>query len=64
MLEFSCKIPVPQSAQELEQAISRYRTSDLQGADLFCQWEAIRNASLVLTGSDIPNDEISDEESY
>jgi hypothetical protein len=41
-------VSIPKTPQELEQAIQRYRTSDLSGNELFNQWQAIRTAALEL----------------
>ncbi|WP_421657679.1 hypothetical protein [Leptothermofonsia sp. ETS-13] len=62
---FECpNIPRPKTSKELEQAIRRYRTSDLKGVDLFCQWLAIRDASLEQNGSEFEGDRIPGEDSY
>ncbi len=57
-------VSIPKTAQELEQAIRRYRTADLQGVELFCQWQAIRVASLEQTGADIEGDRVPGDDSY
>jgi hypothetical protein len=44
-------VSIPKTSQELEQAIQRYRSSDLSdlnGNELFNQWQAIRTAALEL----------------
>lgn len=46
MAELVCNVPVPKTPQEIEQAVQNYRASSLSGTDLFCQWQAIREASL------------------
>lgn len=46
MVELVCNVPMPKTPQELEQAVQNYRVSSLSGNDLFCQWQAIRDASL------------------
>jgi hypothetical protein len=56
-------VPVPQNSQELERAIQRYRTSNWQGRELFCHWQAIRLASLALA-TDVTGDQIPGEDSY
>ncbi len=50
--------------QELDRAILNYRNSDLSGFDLFCQWQAIRNASLALLGAEFEADRVPGEDSY
>jgi hypothetical protein len=59
-----CNISVPKTPQELERAIQRYRTSNLKGVDLFCQWLAIRDASLAQNGSEMEGDRVPGESSY
>ena len=49
-------VSIPKTLQELETAIRSYRASELQGMDLFCQWQAIRSASLMLLGSELESD--------
>jgi hypothetical protein len=41
-----CTIAVPKTPRELELVLQRYRTSDLNGYELVCYWQAIRDASL------------------
>lgn len=64
MAEFVCEIPTLQTRQELEQAIRRYKAADLQGIDLFCLWQAIRDAALDLSQPEEGGDRVSDESSY
>lgn len=64
MAELVCNIPNPRNAQELEQAIRRYKTTDLSGNDLFCLWQAIRDAALALASSEGEGDRVSGESSY
>ncbi|MBW4660001.1 MAG: hypothetical protein KME15_15105 [Drouetiella hepatica Uher 2000/2452] len=64
MVEAVCTIPVPQTVQELELAIRRYKTSDISGAELFCQWQAIRDAALALRAKESWDDSVAGEESY
>ncbi len=63
----SASIPlVPQTSQELEQAIQRYRNSDLSdfsNSELFNQWLAIRTAALEQKAPDI-EDKVPGEDSY
>lgn len=60
----ACNVSIPKTTKELDQAVQYYKSADLSGPELFCQWEAIRMASLMQTGPDMPNDQVSDEESY
>lgn len=59
-------IPTPQTPQELEQALQRYRNSDLSdfsNSELFNQWLAIRTAALAQKTPDI-EDQVPGEDSY
>jgi hypothetical protein len=53
-----CTLPIPKTQEDLEQAIQRYRSSDLQGDDLFCLWDAIRTASLQQTTPESRQDQL------
>jgi hypothetical protein len=64
MLEFTGTIPIPSSLQELEEAIRRYIASDLSNPELFEEWQAIRDASLIQEFSEPENDKVSGEDSY
>ncbi|MBI4783361.1 MAG: hypothetical protein HY785_18890 [Oscillatoriophycideae cyanobacterium NC_groundwater_1537_Pr4_S-0.65um_50_18] len=64
MVEAICSIPVPQTTQELELAIRRYKASDIRGTELFCQWQAIRDAALALKLAESSDDFVAGEESY
>lgn len=60
-------IQIPQTPQELEQAIQRYKASDLRGSELFGQWEAIRLAALAQAthdSTDSKPDPVPGEDSY
>jgi hypothetical protein len=63
----SASIPItPKTTQELEQALQRYRNSDLSdfsNSELFNQWLAIRTAALELKTPDI-EDQVPGEDSY
>jgi hypothetical protein len=64
MIETLCTVPIPQTAQELERAVQRYKESEVSGDELFCQWQAIRTAALKLRGSEPMGDRIAGEDSY
>jgi hypothetical protein len=49
MPELTCTIPVPQTLPELDAAVKQYYASDLEGEELLCQWQAIRDGSLKQT---------------
>jgi hypothetical protein len=56
-------VSIPKTPQELEQAIQRYRSSDLSGNELFNQWQAIRTAALELRTAE-RSDRVPGEDSY
>jgi hypothetical protein len=64
MVEFECNVPIPSTPQELEQAIRRYKSVDLSGNELFCYWQAIRNAALEQTAPEPDSDRIAGDDSY
>lgn len=64
MSELVCNVPLPHTLQELEQAVQVYKTSDLQGDELLCQWQAIRDASLNQQFSESSSDKVAGEDSY
>ncbi|MBC7825958.1 MAG: hypothetical protein H7126_19225 [Candidatus Parcubacteria bacterium] len=47
MAELTCAVPVPTTLQELDEAVKKFQVSDLDGSELYCQWQAIRDASLA-----------------
>lgn len=55
---------VPRTTQELDRAIEQYRTSDLQGEDLYLHWRVIRDASLQQGTPESTFDRIPGEDSY
>ena len=64
MIETLCDVPIPQTAQELERAVQRYKLSEVTGNELFCQWQAIRTAALELRGLEPTGDRVPGEDSY
>ncbi|NEQ26656.1 MAG: hypothetical protein F6K28_48045 [Microcoleus sp. SIO2G3] len=64
MSELACNVPTPKTTQELEQAIQRYRSSDLGGYELFCHWQAIRDAAIALMPKEVDRHRIAGEDSY
>lgn len=68
MLDFDCAVPVPATLQELDRAVQNYRSHDYQGQELYCYWQAIRDASLEqsqnLPEPDSDRDRVGGEESY
>ncbi|GAB4131522.1 MAG: hypothetical protein Fur0046_00590 [Cyanobacteria bacterium J069] len=55
MADFVCKIPVPQTQQELDRAVHDYLNTNLSGLDLFCHWQAIREAAIAQSISSLGN---------
>ncbi|KAM3091657.1 hypothetical protein ACKFKG_24910 [Phormidesmis sp. 146-35] len=39
-------VPVPQTLQELDEAVKQFQASDFSGEELIRHWQAIREASL------------------
>jgi hypothetical protein len=64
MAELTCNVPTPKTPQELEQAIKRYKLSSLSGYELFCQWQAIRDAALEQMTPEAEPHLIAGEDSY
>ncbi|GAC1452585.1 MAG: hypothetical protein NVSMB70_20560 [Chamaesiphon sp.] len=64
MLELTCNVSIPNTPQELEQAIEQYKSSDMRGLDLVCHWQAIRDASLNQSLADPDHDRVAGEDSY
>ncbi|MBW4421628.1 MAG: hypothetical protein KME13_20790 [Myxacorys californica WJT36-NPBG1] len=46
MDEFNVSVPVPQTIQELDEAVRQFNRSDWSGDRLYQHWRAIRDASL------------------
>lgn len=60
-------VSIPQTFQELEQAIDRYRNSEWNSEwnqDLFQQWQAIRLAALSQDTEPQVGDSIAGDDSY
>ena len=64
MFQLICDVPIPKTEQELEKAVEYYKTHDLSGVELLCQWQAIRDASLNPDLATPETDEVPGEESY
>ncbi|NJR38196.1 MAG: hypothetical protein HC781_04275 [Leptolyngbyaceae cyanobacterium CSU_1_4] len=66
MADQTSSASIPTTPQELEQALQRYRNSDLSdfnNPELFNQWLAIRTAALEQKVPDI-EDQVPGEDSY
>jgi hypothetical protein len=63
MLDAIRSVSIPQTLQELEQAIDRYRNSEWN-QDLIQQWQAIRLAALAQNPESQPGDRIAGDDSY
>ncbi len=57
-------VPVLKTPEEVEQAIARYKTSDLNDMDLIYLWQAIRDASLNQNEDNADTDNVPGEDSY
>lgn len=63
MSELTYTIPTLSNAEELEKAIQRYKASDISGAELLSQWQAIRDASLNQNFVDNDSDQVTSYDS-
>jgi hypothetical protein len=64
MAEIVCTIPLPKTPQELDQAIALYKTGEFDDYELFCQWQAIRDASIEQNPPEPEVNAIAGEDSY
>lgn len=46
MATSTCTVTIPKTPEELDQAIQHYKAGTFSSDELYCQWEAIREASL------------------
>ncbi|MBW4495916.1 MAG: hypothetical protein KME26_23125 [Oscillatoria princeps RMCB-10] len=64
MSELTLTVPTLSTLEELEQAIARYKSTDLSGAELLRQWQAIRDASVNQDLFKPENDGVPGQDSY
>lgn len=64
MSELNYTVPILKTPEEVEQAIQRYKASDLSGSELLIQWQAIRDASLNQVFSAADGDKVPGQDSY
>lgn len=64
MSDLTYTLSIPSTLQELEQAVERYKSSDLSGSELLSLWQAIRDGSLNQFLSQADQDGVPGEESY
>lgn len=64
MSELNYTVPILKTPEEVEQAIQRYKASDLSGSELLIQWQAIRDASLNQVLSAADGDKVPGQDSY
>lgn len=57
-------VPVLKTPEEVERAIARYKSSDLNNMDLINLWEAIRDASLNQNHDSADTDNVPGQDSY
>ena len=57
-------VPVLKTPEEVELAIARYKSSDLNDMDLIYLWEAIRDASLNQNDDNADTDNVPGQDSY
>ncbi len=58
------QVPVLKTPEEVEQAIARYKSSDLNDMDLIYLWQAIRDAALNQNKDSADTDNVPGEDSY
>ncbi|WP_017718892.1 hypothetical protein [Kamptonema formosum] len=64
MSELTLTVPTLSTLEELEQAIARYKSADLSGAELLRQWQAIRDASVNQDLFKSQTDAVPGQDSY
>ena len=64
MSDLTYTLSTTSTLQELEQAVERYKSSDLSGSELLSLWEAIRDGSLNQFLTQADQDGVPGEESY
>jgi len=64
MSEVTCAVPIPKTPQELEQALQHYRDTDLKGVELYCELQAICEATQTQDFSEPDSDQVSGADSY
>lgn len=64
MTKLAYQVVVPQTLQELDEAVQRFQASDFSGQELFCHWQAIRQASLEMFVPEREGDRVPGEHSY
>jgi hypothetical protein len=64
MTELTCPPAIPQTPHELDEAVKKYQASNLTGAALLCEWQAIRDASLLQAAPEPPVDSTPGDDSY
>lgn len=58
------QVPVLKTPEEVEQAIARYKSSDLNDMDLIYLWQAIRDAALNQNKDNADTDNVPGQDSY
>ncbi|PSB15439.1 hypothetical protein C7B65_24430 [Phormidesmis priestleyi ULC007] len=64
MAELTCMVPIPTTLQEIDEAVRKFQVSDLDGSDLYCQWQAIRDASLEQLAIETDKNPVAGGDSY
>jgi hypothetical protein len=60
----STRLSLLKTVKDIDQAVQRYRASDLRGEELYQQWLDIRDASLQQGSPESEYDHILGEDSY
>ncbi|HAX79876.1 MAG TPA: hypothetical protein DCY88_29585 [Cyanobacteria bacterium UBA11372] len=64
MQELLTQVPVLKTPEEVEDAIARYKSSDLNDMDLIYLWQAIRDAALNQNKDNADTDNVPGQDSY
>lgn len=57
-------VPTLATIKDVDQAVKRYKNSDLSDKELISLWQAIHDASLELASTQLDTDEVPGEDSY
>lgn len=64
MQQLTNSVPIPHTAQELEQAVLFYKNHDLSDRELIDLWQAIRDLSINEAAPNPASDKVPGEDSY
>ncbi len=64
MADLTCRVPIPTTIKELDEAVKRFQVSDLDDSEIYCQWQAIRDASLEQLAIEPDKNPVAGSDSY